>query len=42
MAADTEAVIRQSQSGYKGFCRLFTFGTAFVVVALILMAIFLL
>ena len=42
MAADTEAVLHQSQSGYKSFCRVFFFATAFVVVALILMAIFLL
>ena len=42
MAADTNAVARQSQEGYKGFCRFFTLGTAFVVVSLILMAIFLL
>jgi hypothetical protein len=42
MAADTEAVTRQSRSGYKRFCRFFGLSTAFIVVALLLMALFLL
>jgi hypothetical protein len=42
MAADTNAVTRQSQSGYKGFCLFFGLSTAAIVVALLLMALFLL
>jgi hypothetical protein len=41
MAADTDTVTRQSQSGYKGFCRFFGLSTAAVIVALLLMALFL-
>ena len=41
MAADTETVTRQSRQGYKGFCRLIGISTLAVVVALGLMALFL-
>ncbi len=42
MATTTETVTRQSQAGYKGFCRLLGFSTAGVVIGLLLMALFLL
>jgi hypothetical protein len=42
MAADSEAVTRQSQTGYKRFCRLVGLSTLGVVAALGLMGLFLL
>jgi len=42
MAADTETVTRQSRAGYKGFCWFFGLSTVSIVIALLLMALFLL
>ena len=42
MADVTETVKHQSQASYKGFCWFFGLGTVFVVVSLLLMALFLL
>lgn len=41
MASNPDAVTRQAQEGYKGFCRLVGISTVAIVATLALMALFL-
>ena len=41
MAADTEAVTRQSRDGYRTFCRVLGYSTAAVLIVLAGMGLFL-